>query len=117
MSLWVSFKLLSELYGLINLFVRNLFLFGQSVSKNHTGVAVKEITNSVIDFLKPDPKFMNAVSQGIGIRPMKFMSEIPQSLDPLVAFDSRLPLNPVELVHHRNCTIILSVVYDLDSRH
>lgn len=87
------------------------------MSKDHGSVAIKEVEHSVVDALESYPKFMNAVSEGIGIGSMKFMSEILKSLDPLITFDSRLSLNPIEPAYHRDRPIVFLIIYDLDRRH
>ena len=87
------------------------------MSKDHGSVAIKEVEHSVVDALESYPKFMNAVSEGIGIGSMKFMAEILKSLDPLITFDSRLSLNPIEPAYHRDRPIVFLIIYDLDRRH
>ena len=83
--------------------------------KDYGGTAMKEVEHSVVDPLKSEPKFMNAVSECICIGAVQLVSKGSQSLNPFKTLFSGLLLKIFYPLDHRNRPIIVFVEYDSHS--
>jgi hypothetical protein len=69
MSFGVLFELPFFLDGILNLFARHYILFDQAVRNNGRGSSIEKIQHSIIHVSQPDPKFVNAIPQKVGLGP------------------------------------------------
>lgn len=76
MSRGVFFVFSLSFQGLIYLLRRNLTLFGRPVRHHSYSFAAEEIQDPILDFVMPEPKFVNAVSEIVRLGPVKIRAKI-----------------------------------------